>query len=743
MSDSRENVKTDPVLVAELQRRSIPDDVGVKYGLYSVDDAAGRDLLEWGSQVQGNAAGIAIPYDGGKYRVMLFNKRVRDWKAERDIDEKLAKINHDGYTSHEIEAELADQKKQLASAKYMSVAGESLGWFIRADAMPNVGINDPKTTLYVVEGEFKAIVMCSRGYAAVAIGGITNAFDVDERLADSDDHKATNPFPADAMELLTPGRHVVLVPDNDMAINPMVLRGAARICEAMRDIGVDVEIGYVPAGPLKGVDDYIVAEEQAMAVRGYPGRFDVLQKGAVLESRPIGPAEQIDWYKSLLADKPIESNIKKWRNQMIAWAYGYHYRSKPLFHTWAKAAGKKFGLGVGEVHALVDSKLKRAASVLDMPTDDKGKIVVGPRSLEIGIRRSAWHKRISYNTMRDSVYVDGSRPLADDDIMMCMRELPDYGINSRSNLVHEMMTSLACESPYNPVQDYLNGLAYHGKSMVPELMMMMGSDDSDVYIRKALISAVARALDPGCKVDTMLVMHGVQGTGKSTFGAIMGGEYFSDAAIDIHSKDGRIALKDTWIMEMQELAALRGKDNESIKAFLGARSDKYRDPYGKTDVIRPRRVVFFGTVNTDDFLTDPTGDRRYWVVQTTKKLNPKRLVEMRDQLWAEAVAAYKEGMAKGTPFLWWLTPAEEQQRKEDVAQFQYVDPLAQTIEAIMAKLGDGASISEIWHSMSGSGGRMIEAKDGRRIGEILKRLGYVGKATKDEKRKSVRRYYKQ
>ena len=166
--------------------------------------------------------------------------------------------------------------------------------------------------------------------------------------------------------------------------------------------------------------------------------------------------------------------------------------------------------------------------------------------------------------------------------------------------------------------------------------------------RKALTAAVSRVMRPGCKWDYMLVLVGPQGIGKSYLLKLLGKEWFSDSVTTVQGKEAYEQLQGSWIIEMAELAATRRAEVEAIKHFLSKQEDIYRVPYGRQVSVFPRQCVFIGTTNDLTFLRDQTGNRRFWPVvvgenQPTKSLWRDLTDEELDQIWAEAVQAYKGG----------------------------------------------------------------------------------------------------
>jgi len=134
--------------------------------------------------------------------------------------------------------------------------------------------------------------------------------------------------------------------------------------------------------------------------------------------------------------------------------------------------------------------------------------------------------------------------------------------------------------------------------------------------RKSFCAAVSRVYRPGCKYDYVLVIVGDQGIGKSTTLARMGGDWFSDSVTTLTGKEALESIQGSWLIELGELAGLRKAEVDAVKHFVSKKEDRFRVAYGKRVEHFPRRCVFFGTTNEEDFLRDVTGNRRFWVINT-------------------------------------------------------------------------------------------------------------------------------
>jgi len=273
------------------------------------------------------------------------------------------------------------------------------------------------------------------------------------------------------------------------------------------------------------------------------------------------------------------------------------------------------------------------------------------------------------------------RPLIEPDVIGLRAQINDeYRVHFGKDLAHDAVRHVATLHGYDPLEEYLCGLRWDGTARIAGLLHhYFGSPDTALnerYSARWMIAAVARAFQPGCKVDTVLVLRGVQAAKKSTGLAALVPvrEWFSDSDVDVQSKEGAIAIQGKWIVEIAELESFRGKAQTAIKAFLSREVDHFRSPYDRQAESHKRRTIFVASTNAETFLGDPTGSRRFWVVEATK-VDVAMLTRDRDQLWAEAVHAYKAGEQ------WWLTPEEEEERKEASEVYQIQEPWEPVIGA--------------------------------------------------------------
>jgi hypothetical protein len=263
--------------------------------------------------------------------------------------------------------------------------------------------------------------------------------------------------------------------------------------------------------------------------------------------------------------------------------------------------------------------------------------------------------KIRLDTFRQEITVDG-QPLTDELVIELVRQMEDSEkIHWTDAHVRSAVISLATRNASSGLTTWLDALQWDQKSRLWTFFRQVyGADDSEYSAmcgQILFLSAVARAYQPGCKADVMVVLIGDQGLGKSKGIEDLVPDqawYTDDLGGDLNDRKAAEGLQGKWILEFSEFARINRATLDVVKAFLSRRVDHYRPAYGHLTKDFPRQCIFIGTTNNPLPLHD-WENRRFMPVRCTRYRD--EIPELRPQLWAEAVHRYKAGMP------WWVTDA--------------------------------------------------------------------------------------
>lgn len=330
--------------------------------------------------------------------------------------------------------------------------------------------------------------------------------------------------------------------------------------------------------------------------------------------------------------------------------------------------------------------------------DAKGQVVIDEPNVAMIIRNDellkgsihrcdftgdvAWKRDIEVHGYR----LSGALQLGEhgrNDIIPIASKITRYLSNKKrvpTQIVETALLQVASENSTHPVRAYLNSLKWDGQDRSGSLNELIGAEAleiNNVFLMKTLIAGVARVFEPGCKVDTCLILESShQGAGKSTLCKILARSWElspepKDWFVEVNTLGTREDIMKTrgrWIVELPELEALGKVSADSAKSHLSIQSDTYREPYARKPGTHPRQFIFIGTTNREDYLSDSTGARRFWPVRITGMVRTQELEASMDQLWAQAVAMYRSGVA------WRLDEPWQLKVHADVTKERYEDP---------------------------------------------------------------------
>ncbi len=364
-------------------------------------------------------------------------------------------------------------------------------------------------------------------------------------------------------------------------------------------------------------------------------------------------------------------------------------------------------------------------NLLEMQTTRDGQQKIKatvPNLLLIMGKDKRWRKKIWLNEFSNTIYHEDA-PLKDTDYTRVKTWMfNQYGVHFSTDAIVEAINFIAEENGKNPLVSWLKDIVWDGVPRMDEwLIRGCGTEDTKLAReigRRWLVQCIARAMEPGCKADCVLILVGPQGARKSTtFRILASPEYFCDTPMDIGSSNAYMQIHRAWIYEVAELDSIHRARNSSTKAFLSAQEDTFRAPYARQPISLKRHTVFCGTTNKAEFITDQTGSRRYWPIQIGK-IDSDWTEVNREQLWAEAVVAYNNGEK------WYLENEVQQQLEKQSSEFKQIDPWHEIIENWIVSAPSGSSTTDIMmNALKLEKYQMTRASE-MRVADIMRELKY-------------------
>lgn len=342
-----------------------------------------------------------------------------------------------------------------------------------------------------------------------------------------------------------------------------------------------------------------------------------------------------------------------------------------------------------------------------------------------------------YNVFSGLIEIDSSVPwykergsrgpnLCDEDVTLLKYFLSvTIKVEFAVTLLYEAIIIVAHKRHYHPIRNYLNSLLWDGQPRLDTWLSRYGHAIDTTYTRaigrKTLCGAVRRVMNPGCQWDYTMIIEGAQGIGKSTTCRILGRSWCGDMMLDPHQKDSIAMMLGKWVIELSEMTALKWADVNALRSFLTRPTDTVRLAYERHAKDFPRQSIFIGTVNPEHvgYLTDVTGNRRYWVVRFNGPVDLIGLENDCDQLWAEARAVYE------TEKLYLTGEAEQLQALETQARMPE-DPMRKNvINWMKANTGVIETTTEDVLEYLGIPLKQVSRGDQSRIAQALIEMGWV------------------
>ena len=346
---------------------------------------------------------------------------------------------------------------------------------------------------------------------------------------------------------------------------------------------------------------------------------------------------------------------------------------------------------------------------------------------------------VAYNTITCSYEITGRTPsgraMSQDDLYTTLHDtLAGTYKGVTFDNIAQYAAFEARENSYNPVLRLLDATKWDGTDRMPQLFALMGIEDDElsrILVMKWLYQTVALLFNDAAApygADGCLVLNGKQGTGKTSLlrHLALRDEWFGEGCcIDDQDKDTSRRVITKWISELGEVESTLKSDISKLKAFITASMDSYRLPYAKSDTTAPRHTSLCATCNSDRYLIDPTGNRRWWSVPFTRTIPREELLKLDAlQLWAGVYEFMKDMPPALRSSIYRLTDAEQAALAERNGEFEkpskgqdeVSDILAKAErEKLPAKIMTISEFKELWP--------VLRQYSANQIGVALKRCG--------------------
>ena len=297
-------------------------------------------------------------------------------------------------------------------------------------------------------------------------------------------------------------------------------------------------------------------------------------------------------------------------------------------------------------------------------------------ALGIECKRDTFHNKMLFGYRDDAAPPDVLSVMlgevTDHGIIRLRKVMSDhFGFDMKDGFTRDAVVSLALDHCFDPVRDMLDQAEAEWDGverldrMAVDYFECADTTLNRTIVRKAMIAAVRRVRQPGCKFDNILVMELKEGWNKSTAWRVLAGdENFSDASLlGRDAREVQEQLSEVWIHENAELAGMKKAEIETVKSFASRQSDDARPAYGHFLMKQKRHSIEVGTTNSDEYLQSQTGNRRFWPLKLLATIDIELLKRDRLQLWGEAAKYESEGESIVLDKKLWPVVGEEQEKR--------------------------------------------------------------------------------
>jgi hypothetical protein len=376
--------------------------------------------------------------------------------------------------------------------------------------------------------------------------------------------------------------------------------------------------------------------------------------------------------------------------------------------------------------------------ISSLPTPPDGKVDAG--ALHAALTPIAPIYSLRFNLMFRAIEMGGAE-IPEHSVELAHVKFQAAGWKVTAADTYSALIATAREDSYHPVMEYLDRVEHDNTTPYVDLDAIastyFGTTTSlyDQMMKVALIGAVRRIRQPGCQHDTVLVLQGTQGCGKTNFWKTLAGEQWYTPCSTGKEVDMLMLMHRAWIVEMAELEGITSRhDISALRTLVTTTTDGFRPPYGRTTTMNPRRFALVATVNPAGFLNDPEGFRRWHCIQLPHAegqfIDIDRVARDRDAIWKAAALAQRAGAVSHLPpELQALSNATNQ--VEHVSETAWDAPIAAWASSQM--VGTPFSVADVLVQSGVRDKTHIQPQDYGRVAQILKTLGWARHPVKSRK----------
>jgi len=364
----------------------------------------------------------------------------------------------------------------------------------------------------------------------------------------------------------------------------------------------------------------------------------------------------------------------------------------------------------------------------DFLLDKHGRPFNNQWNIEVAIRKL--NVLLRYDEFSGDEIIEGLSgygPRFDDPATVNLRLKIDssYHFLPNKELFRDVTANVARNNRFHPVRDYLSTLAWDQEPRIERWLIDYAGAPDTPYVRAVsrivLVAACRRIRNPGAKYDEMLILESAQGTDKSSgLRALSANEdwFTDDLPLGTDTRRFMESTAGKWIVEAGELKGMGKSDVAALKACLSRQRDEARMAYGHKNTRVARQFVIIGTTNeTEGYLRDATGNRRFWPVRITR-FNLEKLRADRDQLWAEAAEAEALGESiRLNPELYAAAAAEQE------ARLAGDDPLVDVLHRALGTRTGKLRVSDAYLICGIEAGKANQDQIAR-FGKAIRELGW-------------------